>query len=205
MVQMHIEFLVEELSVEAALNNLIPRILGEECSYRIHPYRGKSDLLSSLRARLIGYSKWLPDDWRIVVLMDEDRDDCLALKNQLEQAARNAGLITKSQASAGANYQVVNRLAIEELEAWFLGDTQALTAAYPRVSPSFTGKARFRDPDAVVGGTWEALERLLQTAGQYPSGLPKIETARRISQYMDPQRNRSHSFQVFRDSLRGLL
>lgn len=35
---MHIEFLVEEPSAEAALQNLIPTILGQDVSYEIHPH-----------------------------------------------------------------------------------------------------------------------------------------------------------------------
>jgi len=75
---MHIVFLVEELSAEAALLNLVPRILGASASFEIHPYQCKEDLLSRLPQVMRGYAKWLPDDWRIVVLVDEDRSDCEA-------------------------------------------------------------------------------------------------------------------------------
>ncbi len=64
-------------------------------------------------------------------------------------------------------------------------------------------RARFRDPDAVAGGTWEALDRVLRKAG-YSEGLVKTVTARLVAEHMDPQRNLSHSFQVFRDGLRCL-
>jgi hypothetical protein len=36
------------------------------------------------------YSDWLPDDWRIVVVRDEDRKDCRKLKAQIEKIARDA-------------------------------------------------------------------------------------------------------------------
>lgn len=80
----------------------------------------------------------------------------------------------------------------------------ALVAAYPGVSPHLGKQARYRNPDAIVGGTWEALERVLQRAGYYPGGLPKIEAAANISEHMDPDSNTSKSFQVFRDALRTL-
>jgi hypothetical protein len=201
---MHLEFLVEELSAEAALSNILPRVLGEH-TFAVHTFAGKPNLLASLPVRLRTYRQWMPRDYGIIVLVDEDREDCVELKHRLEQMAREAGLVTKSQAGSGSACQVMNRLAIEELEAWFLGDVEALTAAYPRVSASFGKNRRYRDPDAVRGGTWEALERLLQRSGYYPGGLPKIETARRISQYMDPARNRSKSFQVFRDGLYEII
>ena len=33
---MHIEFLVEEPSAEAALKNLVPKLMGEDISFNIH-------------------------------------------------------------------------------------------------------------------------------------------------------------------------
>jgi len=201
---MHVEFLVEEPSAEAALENLLPRLLGAGTSFFIHPFNGKADLLANLSSRLRAYRRWLPRDWRIVVLVDEDRQDCRALKGELESAARNAGLMTKSAAGGGADFQVLNRLAIEELEAWFFGDAAALRAAYPRVPPTLNRNARYRDPDAIAGGTAEALERILRRSGYYGARMPKIETARRISASMDPRINQSHSFQVFRSGLAAL-
>lgn len=198
---MHIEFLVEEVSMEAALNNLLPKILKNDISYSIHPFNGKPDLLSQLPNRLKGYRKWLPKDWRIVVLVDQDQEDCRTLKSELENAAKQVGFVTKSGANDPNRFEVLNRLAIEELEAWFFGDPEAIAQAYPGVPMTIGHKARYRDPDAIVGGTWEALERILQKAGYYPSGMPKVETARNISRYMTPARNRSKSFQVFRDVL----
>jgi len=96
-------------------------------------------------------------------------------------------------------------LAIEELEAWFFADIEALNAAYPRVSPTFGQRAKYRNPDAITGGTWEALERLLQRLNHFPEGLPKITVAREVSEHMDPTRNCSRSFQVFRQGLMDLI
>jgi hypothetical protein len=202
---MHIEFLVEEDSAEAALQNLLPRILGNVVSFTVHPHQGKPDLLKKLPSRLRAYKHWLPDDWHVVVLMDTDDDDCLELKAQLEQIAGDARLVTKSAVPPGQQFQVLNRLAIEELEAWFFGDVEALTASYPRVSPTLGQRARYRDPDAITGGTWEALERLLQRLNYFPEGLPKITAAREVSGHMDPVRNRSRSFQVFREGLLAIV
>lgn len=90
---MHIVFLVEELSAEAALLNIVPKILGASASFEIHPYQCKDDLLSKLPQVMRGYAKWLPDDWSIVVLIDEDRSDCDALKGRMEEAADAARLV----------------------------------------------------------------------------------------------------------------
>ena len=202
---MHIEFLVEELSAEAALQNLVPKILGFDVTFSIHTHQGKPDLIRKLPDRLAGYKHWLPDNWNIVVLMDLDSADCFDSKNQLEGIASNTGFITKSASGQERRFQVLNRLAIEELEAWFFGDIPALARAYPRIPVSLGQRARYRDPDAIAGGTWEALERVLQRIGYHPGGLPKVAAAREISLHMDPQRNRSKSFQVFRDGLLAIV
>ncbi len=201
---MHIEFLVEEPSAEAALQSLVPKIVGPGVSSAFHVHQGKRDLLARLPERLRGYSRWLPKDWRIVILTDLDRQDCRKLKDALEQYARDAGLTTRSISGVGGRFQVLNRIAIEELEAWFFGDMSALIQAYPRIPKTLTKRVGYREPDAIRGGTWETLERLLQKLDYYPGGLPKIEVARRVSQYMDPDRNRSKSFQVFRQGVREL-
>ena len=72
------------------------------------------------------------------MLIDEDRKDCHELKAKLEQAAHEAGFVTKSSAGPNEDFQVVSRLAIEELEAWFFGDVEALHTAYPRISENPT-------------------------------------------------------------------
>jgi len=202
---MHIELLLEEPSAEAALANLLPKIIGPDHSRAFHPYEGKHDLLDKLPSRLQGYSKWLPDDWRIVVLIDEDRADCHLLKQRLEETARSVGLPTKSSPETDGRFCVVNRVAVEEIEAWFFGDIEAVVAAFPRVPATLRAKAKYRDPDNIAGGTWEALERVLQRAGYCRGGLNKIEVARRISEHMNPDINMSPSFCVFRDGLRDLV
>jgi hypothetical protein len=142
---------------------------------------------------------------RIVVVVDEDRQDCHQLKGQLERFAQSAGLHTKSAPHANGRFHVLNRIAIEELEAWFFGDVGALRSAYPRVPGTLNRRARFRDPDAINGGTWQALARVLKSAGYYRAGFPKIEVARTVAAKMDPQANTSKSFQVFREGLSALF
>ena len=102
--------------------------------------------------------------------------------------------------AAGDQWAVVNRLAIEELEAWYFGDWTAVRAAYPRVSTATPAQARFRRPDAIAG-TWEALEQVLQRSGYFVGGLRKIEAARAIGAQMNPDRNSSQSFRALRDVL----
>jgi hypothetical protein len=200
----HIEFFVEERSAEAALLNLLPKIVGNRATWAIHPFGGKMDLLCKLPSRLRAYARWMPSDRRLVVLVDEDRQDCRRLKRKLEEAAWNARLGTPAHPLDG-RWTVINRMAIEELEAWYFGDWEAVRQAYPHVPETITRQAPYRNPDAIKGGTWEALERVLIRAGYYAGGMPKTETAREISLHMNPDRNRSRSFNLFVRTLRNLL
>lgn len=201
---MHIELLVEEQSAEAALRNILPRMLPTEVTFAVHPHSGKHDLLARLPGRLAGYRRWIPPDYRIVILIDQDNADCRALKRKLNKMVAEVGLIPKSKAHQGT-FQVLNRLAIEELEAWFFGDPQALSAAYPKIPVHLLNRSWYRTPDSIAGGTAEALERILKNHRYYRTGMPKIEVARSISAYMDPARNRSKSFQVFREGIQEIV
>lgn len=93
---MHIEFLVEEFSTQECLNRILPKILFENVTYKIHAFRGKSDLIKKLPERLKGYQCWIPDDYRIIILVDRDNEDCQMLKEKLENIAQQTGLITKT-------------------------------------------------------------------------------------------------------------
>jgi len=198
---MHLECLVEERSIEAALTNLLPKILTPDVTWRIHAFQGKQDLKKRLPERLRGYKKWIPDDYRIVVLIDKDRDDCYQLKRELEEIASRAQFITKTSAGGAPGFQVMNHIVIEELESWFFGDLAAIRNAYPKVSRTIVRDPRYAHPDT-LSDTWETRESVLQHYTYYPGGLPKIEVAQKISRFMAPERNRSQSFQVFCEGIR---
>ncbi len=189
--------------MEAFLRAVLPMMLGR-IQFKIRRFHSKDQLLKRLPSRLQGYAHWIPADHKIVVLIDRDNEDCRRLKAQLEQMALNAGLATRSQ-PADDQFAVINRIVIEELEAWYFGDWQAVQNAYPRVSPAIPRQQRYRDPDAIQGGTWEHFERVLQRAGYFKTRLRKIEAAQSIGPYIDPENNRSHSFQCFRDALEELV
>ena len=184
--------------MQAFLEEALPVMLPADCTFRVHPSPGKDALLRNLDNRLRGYARWLPPDFRIIILIDRDRDDCHKLKRTLEEAAARAGLRSCSTAGEG-DWQVATRVVIEELEAWYFGDWDAVKAAYPGVSGDLP--RRYRGPDAVTGGTWEAFERMLQRAGYFKGGLRKMEAAQAVGQHIDPRRNTSDSFAVFRDAV----
>lgn len=191
-----LEFHVEERSMEMFLRAWLPNHLPANCTFGIRAYKGKEALLRKIGGRLEGYAIWMDEGLRIVVIVDRDRDDCKKLKSNLEKICKDSGLRSK-QAVGGPDWQVVTRIAIEELEAWYFGDWDAVRAAYPRVSASVPAKAPYRDPDAIAGGTWEAFERVLKKHGCIKYRLAKTKAATAIGNHIDPTRNRSHSFKVF--------
>ena len=169
--------------------------------YEVRVFQGKPDLLKKLPSRLQGYASYpAAVRPRIVVLVDRDDDDCRELRRTLDDMARAAGLVC-----SGPSRAVLNRVACEELEAWFFGDFTALNSAYRRVPVTAAGRKAYRDPDAITGGTWEALERLLQKYGYHRAGLEKTTAAMEIADHMNVEQNASRSFQVFRDGLRDLV
>ncbi len=185
--------------MEAFLRALLPRLLPCDRTFEVHAFQGKADLLHKLQDRLHGYARWLPADWRIVVVVDRDDDDCRALKRQLECMAAAAGLRTRSVAG-GAAWKLVNRIAIEELEGWYFGDWEAVRAAYPRVPRTIPNRAGYRDPDA-IRGSWEAFERVLRRHGYFRTGLRKVEAARTMGAHLDPSSSGSRSFVKLREAI----
>jgi hypothetical protein len=137
------------------------------------------------------------------VIVDRDNEDCRKLKQRLDEIVLREGLRTRS--SDTTRWQVVNRIVIEELEAWYFGDWVAVKSVYPRVSANIPQKEAFRNPDSISGGTWEAFERLMKRAGYFEGGLRKIEAARQIGSRINWQHNSSPSFQYFRDAVLEVL
>ncbi len=196
---MHIEFLLEEESAEAALDILLPKLLPPGATWRCFPHRGKTDLLQRLPGRLKTYARQFPHqpDLRVVVLMDADTD-CRRRKAEMEKMVAGAGLLTKATAG-GQPFRIITRLAIAELEAWFLGDRAAIQAAYPRVHPPHF-KGLPPDPDTIAD-SWETLWRVLREGKYYLAGKAKVEWAETITPHLDPDRNTSASFRYFRQGL----
>lgn len=198
MIAEHVEFLVEEPSMEAFLRSSLPQLLGQT-SFEIYPHQGKIDLFSHLEQRLRGYAAWLPDTWRIVVVLDRDDDDCFELKERLENFASIATLSMRRLAAE--TWQVAFRIAIEELESWYFGDWEAVRLAYPRVSEFVSRKAAYRNCDQILGGTWEAFERETQKAGYFEGGLRKIEAARNVGKHFRSGRCSSPSYRCLANAL----
>lgn len=190
---MHLEILLEEPSMENVLSDLLPRLLGEQTNHtwRMHPYMGKTNLLKQLPKLLRGYRQWIAhtygSDHRIIVIVDQDHDDCTELKERILGWAQEAGLIETTTV----------RIAIAMLEAWFLGDALALETAFPRLRARRIGsKAKYRKPSERPNPA-EDLDNEMKAAG-YDSGYLKLAHSAQISPHLNLEEgyNRSHSFQV---------
>ncbi|MEO5370573.1 MAG: DUF4276 family protein [Magnetococcus sp. DMHC-1] len=209
--------LVEGSSDRTALLYLLPGILGPRehpHEWYIHKHQGigslptgpntvvkatDTSLLGQLPTKLKAYGQALPEDAIVVVLVDLDDKDKAAFCTQLERLV------------AGIN-PMPNLLvcfAIEELEAWYLGDLTALFTAYPEArKQSVLVDGYVQDS---ICGTWELLVRVtlgkdpasLSKRGRCESGEFKTKLAKKISPHMDVDKNLSPSFQTFRDLLRN--
>ncbi|MCD6389644.1 MAG: hypothetical protein J7L69_09535, partial [Desulfobulbaceae bacterium] len=101
------------------------------------------------------------------------------------------------------------RIAIEEGEAWLLGDRNAVKAAYPHAKNQPLN-AYVQDS---ICGTWEVLADVVYPGGSqklkklgWPhTGQAKCEWANKIAPHFDVESNLSKSFQVFRDGIRNLM
>ena len=100
---------------------------------------------------------------------------------------------------------VVFRLAIEEIEAWYLGDRAALLGAYPKAKREILD----RYVQDAVCDTWEMLADAVHPGGSseikrtgFPlTGIIKHEWAGRIAPLMKPEANVSPSFRKLREAL----
>ena len=213
---MHFEILVEDQSGKIALESIMEKIVGpnhEKHSWIIRAYkgigrippdlRGTTDpkariLLDRLPSVLQGYGKSLDDSSSVVVVVDLDDKDCVKFKQDLLDVLN----------ACNPRPKTLFRIAIEESEAWLLGDRAAIKAAYPNAKDAvLSGYAQ----DSICG-TWEVLADAihpggasqLKVLGYPPTGIAKCEWAERIAPYMDVESNKSKSFQVFRDGVRNL-
>ena len=99
-------------------------------------------------------------------------------------------------------------IAIEEGEAWLLGDIFAIKAAYPKAQDNVLNGY---ENDSICG-TWELLadavfnngSDALKKQGWQAVGRAKSAWAENIAPHMDVDANASPSFRYFRDKVRDL-
>lgn len=213
----YIEILVEDKSGKILLEKIMEKYTKEKkmMGYRIHSFKGigriplKIQKISQIKTRslltdLPAYLKGMDSSLKnmqgrkaIFVILDADQEDCGVLKRRLVQMYEELEL----------SIQVFFCLAIEEIEAWLLGDSEALLTAYPMAKRQILQKYV---QDSVIG-TWECLADIVYKGGfqalkrNAPSyheiGIFKCECAQNIGDLLNIRKNNSQSFNYFINKL----
>jgi hypothetical protein len=153
-------------------------------------------LFQTLSIQLRAYAKSVTNEhFSVIVVVDLDRHNERQFRDELEAIFCTPKPLLKGGVC----------LAVEEGEAWILGDTEAILHAYP-FAEKYILKSYQQDS---ICGTWEVLADAIFNGGSerlaeigYPGiGREKHRWAENIAQYMDVQKNQSPSFQTFRKLL----
>ncbi len=207
---MHFQYLIEDQSGAVLIRLLMRKIveLYPDVTYDCKGFRGiggftkkntiketkTGKLLNDLATYLRGFDRSFRNfPAVIIVVLDSDDHDVEQFRSELEAVAIQ-NLITIDH---------VFCLAVEEIEAWLLGDRQALLSAYPQAKMQVLN-TYVQDS---ICGTWEVLADAV-----YPGGTSKLsrdrasfveigklkaEWAENIGIHMDLKSNESLSFNCF--------
>ena len=200
---MTIHVLVEGSSERAFLEGWSARLLSGH-PVRVHPHQGKGSLpavleaapdpkrrglLDLLPATLRGYAEALDSTKDgVIVLVDADDDDPVLLHATIAEAV----------ASVAPSLRVIVSIAVEETEAFYLGDLKGLLKAFPEADMNL---ARTYEPDSICG-TAELFGRVVRDGGNN-----KVAWAEAMAPCLTtvPARSRSPSFKSLVASMTGLL
>ena len=175
-------FLLEERSMKALLDGLLPRFL-PDLKFQCVPHEGKHDLEKSIPRKL---RAWHEPGVRFVIVYDNDGGNCIELKHRLSALCNESG-----------RPDTLVRIACQELEAWYFGDLDAMALAFDKKQLSKIGnKSRYRDPDSITYPSKE-LSKLIPE-------FQKISGARKMSIHLSRTANRSGSYHALMDGIERL-
>ena len=207
---MHFQYLVEDQSGAALIRILMQKIveLYPNATYDCKGFRGiggftrkntiketkTGKLLNDLATYLRGFDRSLQSfPSVIIVVLDSDDHDVQQFRSELEAVAMQNMI----------KIDHVFCLAVEEIEAWLLGDRHALLSAYPYAKMHVLN-TYVQDS---ICGTWEVLADAVYPGGtsklsrEHASfieiGKLKAEWAQNIGIHMDLKSNESPSFNDF--------
>ena len=185
---MHFQYLVEDQSGAALIRILMQKIveLYPNATYDCKGFRGiggftrkntiketkTGKLLNDLATYLRGFDRSLQSfPSVIIVVLDSDDHDVQQFRSELEAVAMQNTI----------KIDHVFCLAVEEIEAWLLGDRHALLSAYPHAKMHVLN-TYVQDS---ICGTWEVLADAV-----YPGGTSKSHRQRLLdnSRFTAPQR-----------------
>ncbi len=175
-------FLLEEYSMKVLLEQLLPRLC-PDLDFKCVQHEGKNDLEKSIPRKL---RAWREPGISFVVLRDNDGGDCKQLKSRLSSLCREAG-----------RPDTIVRIACQELEAWYLGEPDAMAEAFCNDSLRQIGsKSKYRDPDCVPSPS----EELIRLVPEFQKG----SGARKMGARLSMERNVSRSFRALIHGVRRL-
>lgn len=170
--------MVEEQSIEEVTKVIIKR-MGLENRVKIIPHDGKNDLEKSFPRKIANWRN--PHRTRFVICRDNDGSDCAILKQRLRDMLPET-----------TQHDFKLRLVMNELEAWYLGDLEALKKAElisQGVLDQNRNKRKFRSPENLTNAKQE-FKRLVKTKGQ-------ITLARTIAPHLELENENCSSFKHF--------
>ncbi len=197
---MIVRVFVEGISDLPTVREIFVRGLGQVqgSTFQVFPHRGKGKLPSDIRgkpnaldttllgqlpAKLRAYGRSKPDD-PVLILIDLDRDNHRNMLSKLKKSLKKIHPKPK---------MILFRFAVEEVESWFLADSDAIKKAYPHADMSIVHAV---SPDEIVGA-WETLARSLKLDPSICTGVEKEEWAIEISPHLNLDTATSPSLRKF--------
>lgn len=144
---MYFQFLIEDLSTEILINHVIEKLkakypdreiyadtksfkgIGHLATHGNLMERKGGNLLNNLHMYLRGFDRSLASmkQAAIIVVLDNDKRDPEVFRQELENVAKETVKLT----------DCVFCVAVKEMEAWLLGDENAIWEAYPSAKKKF--------------------------------------------------------------------
>jgi hypothetical protein len=156
------------------------------------PIPKREGLLDQLPAKLRAYGRALdPSTDRVLVFLDLDDDDCLDLKRRL----------LATLGTCNPQPVVLFRIAIEEMEAFYLGDPAAIRRAFPQAK---LRRLRGYVQDSICG-TWELFREVIDAIIEDKPEWAEKMGANLGIEWRGRDANRSPSFQQFCRALLQLV
>lgn len=211
---MYIQFLIEDKSTEILIGHVMKKLQNQQVEREIYydiksfvgighlPKHGTSlerktgQLLNDLPMYLRAFDKRCRgmSGAVIMVVLDNDKRDPEKFQIQLEEIAKQNMILADH----------VFCIAVKEMEAWLLGDMNAVERAYPNARKN--GRKDYIQDG--ICDTWETLANIVypggvkklknKAANSYSEiGKMKMEWADRIGKMLDLNQNESPSFQRF--------
>ena len=211
---MHFQFLVEDASGTVLIKKIMDKITNgsSKDTYDCKTFKGiggftkkntvkethTGKLLNDLATFMRGFQSSLQGiNASLFVVLDSDNKNPKEFVKELENVATKNSI----------NMDYVFCIAIEEVEAWLLGEETAIEKAYP----NYKKNVLHRYTQDSVCGTWELLADVVYKGGirdikkkkmsYMEIGKLKSEWAEKIGDKMTCENNKSPSFQFFYNSI----